>query len=279
MNTPMTSIKPTLDNVIEYWNKNPVHSVEFSLGTDLKVYFDTIDQLRWSDNERWAEPTFYNFPGDDRKRLLDAGCGIGVFSRYYARKQFQVYAVDISSKAVELTKRSFEMYGLKGNIQVGNVEALPYENNYFDYLVSNGVIHHTPHSEQAVSEFYRVLKPGGLASVCVYYKNILLRPPIWNLVRSMLPIFVKEKNGREAVFSVKSPEDLAGVYDGNGTPIAKLYTKAQCNKMFKDFICLAAEPHYFPARFLRFVKSGGFIHRMLDRYVGVLIYYLLRKPL
>lgn len=265
------------ETVAEYWNRNPVHSVEFALRGDLKGYCDFIDTLRWSDNEKWARKRFYEFNAQPGAKVLDAGCGIGVLSRFYARTGFDVYGIDISSTAVEMTRRSFEAYGLKGNIQIGSVESIPYPDNYFDYIVSNGVIHHTPDTEKAVSEFQRVLKPGGLASVCIYYRNILLREPVWSLVKMLLPLVLKKKEGRERSLASNTPEEFVRVYDGNDTPIAKVYTRKQADRLFSEFELLAVEPHYFPARFLRLFKVGGLCHFVLDRTCGVLLYYLLRK--
>jgi len=48
----MDNNKKTIRDVIEYWNANPVHSVEFRQTGDIKKYFEDIDNLRWSDNER-----------------------------------------------------------------------------------------------------------------------------------------------------------------------------------------------------------------------------------
>src|SRR3989338_1484536 len=267
-------------DVIDYWDKNPVHSIEFDLNTDLRGYCEYIDALRWSDNEKWARDKFYEFKGEGELRILDAGCGIGVFSRFYARKgpRFKVCAIDITPKAVEITQKSFKIFGLEGEIRLGSVEELPYPDNYFDYIVSNGVIHHTLNTQRAVDEFYRVLKPGGLASVCIYYKNILLRQPFWALTKLLFPLIIKNKKGREKFFSANTPEEFVRVYDGNDTPISKVYSRKQSDELFRRFRHIAAEPHYFPMRFLRLFKVGGIIHRILDRYCGVLIYYLLEKP-
>jgi len=155
---------------------------------------------------------------------------------------------------------------------------LPYPGNYFDYVVSNGVIHHTPNTEKAADEFYRVLKPGGKASVCVYYKNILLRPPIWPVVRFVLPLLLIKRDGRERMLRVRTPEDFVRTYDGNDTPIAKVYSKRESDRLFSRFKILKREPHYFPIRFLRVFPKGGILHGMLDRSCGCLIYYLLQKP-
>lgn len=269
-----------LKDVIDYWDKNPVHSIEFDLNADLRSYCEYIDALRWSDNEKWAREKFYELKGGGGARILDAGCGIGVFSRFYARKgsSFKVYAIDIAPQAVEITQKSFEIFGLKGEIKLGSVEEIPYPDNYFDYIVSNGVIHHTLNTEKAVDEFYRVLKPGGLASVCIYYKNILLRQPFWALTKLLLPLMIKNKKGREGFFSANTPEEFVRVYDGNDTPISKVYSRKQSDELFKQFKHIAVEPHYFPIRFLRPFKVGGIIHRILDSSCGVLIYYLLEKP-
>jgi SAM-dependent methyltransferase len=269
---------PSIDDVKNYWDQNPVHSVEFPDSTDLKTYLEEIDNLRWGDNERWAKKNFYNFDGDDETRILDAGCGIGVFVRFYARKGFKVHAIDLTKKGVEFTRKSLDVFGLKGFVQVASVEEIPYPRDYFDYIVSNGVIHHTPNTEKAVEELYRVLKPGGIASICIYYKNALLRPPLWNLVRLLIPVLLKKKQGREDALSVLSPESLVRTYDGNKTPVAKLYSRKQADELFGEFKHLRVEPHYFPARFLKFFKTGSMIHKLMDRYFGILIYYLVQKP-
>lgn len=267
----------TVEDVRRYWGEHPVHSIEFRQQADLRAYCEMIDQLRWSDNERWAQ-RFYEFQLPKGSKVLDAGCGIGVCARYYARNGYDVHAIDIAPRAVEITKRSFELFGLEGTIVVGDVERLPYPDDCFDGLVSNGVIHHTPNTEQAVEEFYRVLKPGGVASCCIYYRNVLLRPPLWMLVKRLLPLVVKKQEGREQIVSAKTPEELVRLYDGNDTPIAKLYSADEARRLFHRFEIMAMAPHYFPARFLRGVRPGRLVHRMLDAWCGTLMYVLLAKP-
>lgn len=274
----MSSEKIGIDGVAQYWNENPVHSVEFKLNTSLKEYLSYIDALRWSDNERWARKNFYEFGPGQGKLLLDAGCGIGVFSRFYSRQGFQVFAIDISDKATDITREGFKVFYLPGIVQSGSVEELPYPDNYFDYLVSNGVIHHTVDAEKSVSEFYRVLKPQGIASVAVYYRNIFLRQPYFTLVKTLLKLLLKKKEGREALLAARTPEDFVRAYDGNNTPIARVYTRKQADALFSMFKIIKVEKHYFPARFLAGFKTGGILHRLLDKNCGMLTYYLLQKP-
>lgn len=277
MTTGTTENIPDISSVKAFWNENPVSTVEFGKIQDPKSYFEMIDDLRWKDNEKWAEPVFYNLPGNTLTKLLDAGCGIGVFTRYYARKGFNVYGIDLSSESLKWTKKSLDLFSLNAKLFEGSVEELPFEDNYFDYIVSNGVIHHTPNTEKAVSEFYRVLKPGGKVTVAVYYKNALLSYPLWGLTRRVLPFFLKKKTGREKMLLVDTPEQLALNYDGNNCPIAKIYSLKEADSLFKVFKILKSEPHFFPSRFLRGFPVGGAIHKFLDNHFGTMIYYLLEK--
>ncbi len=269
-----------LKSVIEYWTHNPVHSVEFKDGMDIRAYCGQIDELRWSDNERWAKKTFYEIDLKEGARILDAGCGIGVFTRYYSKKGFDVHAIDITDTAVEITRKSLEALGLYASVVQGNIEAIPYPDNFFDFVVSNGVVHHTPDTEQAVREIFRILKPKGMASICVYYKNVLLRAPLFTIIKGLLPLLLKGKKleGRENFFTARTPEDFVRAYDGNKTPIAKVYSRKQADKLFSAFEIIRAEPHYFPIRFIKYFRVGGLMHKVLDYYCGTLIYYLLRKP-
>lgn len=273
-------MNPEKKQVHDYWNDNPVHSLEFTQDDDILSFCNKADALRWSDNERWAKKTFYDFKVQKGKKLLDAGCGIGVFSRFYARQGFEVYSVDITEKAVEITQKSLELLGLKANVIRGDVENLPFQDNFFDYLVSNGVIHHTPDTIQAVNEFYRVLRPGGTASICVYYRNILLNRHFFNLLRLMLPLFLNKNKlvQRENLLTARTPEEFVQYYDGNKNPVAKVYSTQEADELFHRFKIIKREAHYFPARFMKIAGAGGIVHKMLDRYFGTLIYYLLEKP-
>ena len=79
--------------------------------------------------------------------------------------------VDLASGHLELAKRNFELRGLQGTFRHGDSENIPFNDNSFDLVYSNGVIHHTPNTTQVVKEIYRVLKPGGRCIIMVYAEN------------------------------------------------------------------------------------------------------------
>ena len=78
----------SFDKVFDYWNKHSIHAFEFPKEFFIEADFNQIDYMRWSENEFWAKTAFYDLPGNANTRLLDAGCGIGVFTRFYTTSGF-----------------------------------------------------------------------------------------------------------------------------------------------------------------------------------------------
>jgi ubiquinone/menaquinone biosynthesis C-methylase UbiE len=91
--------------------------------------------------------------------ILDAGCGTGIFTTDFLEKGPKVVGMDISPKMLEVAvykARDYDFLPVKGNIL-----DLPFLDNYFDKVVSNTAIEFIADGAKAVSELFRVLKPGG----------------------------------------------------------------------------------------------------------------------
>ena len=65
-----------------------------------------------------------------------------------------------------ITLKYFENYQdyIKDEV---DVQDIPYDDNTFDYIIINHVLEHVPQDKKAISELYRVLKPGGVAFISV----------------------------------------------------------------------------------------------------------------
>jgi len=93
------------------------------------------------------------------KKILDAGCATGVFSRILAKKGTKVYAVDGSKEMIKIAQKQSEN-GIK--YQVADLgKDLPFSDNFFDLVVSIHVLMDIQNYQKALFEFHRVLRRGG----------------------------------------------------------------------------------------------------------------------
>jgi 2-polyprenyl-3-methyl-5-hydroxy-6-metoxy-1,4-benzoquinol methylase len=101
--------------------------------------------------------------------VLDIGSGLGVDS-FIASIQTgsdgNVVGVDISRKEVDhATVRAKERVFQNVEFVVADMEKLPFEDESFDVVISNGAFCLAPNKEKAFAEIFRVLKPGGPMSI------------------------------------------------------------------------------------------------------------------
>lgn len=105
--------------------------------------------------------------------VLDAACGSGYGSYLIARnKDCSVTGIDISKEAIDYAQTNFQLPRLSFDNQ--NVMSTGYSDDHFDAIVSFETLEHLEYPEEAVLEFLRVLKPGGvfIASVPDFDTNI-----------------------------------------------------------------------------------------------------------
>ena len=93
--------------------------------------------------------------------ILDVGSLKAPYTRYFSN---HTIAIDLPSEGSFGFSNEIliELKELKNiDTVIANVEALPFENNYFDKIICTEVLEHIQNPEIAVSEMERVLKPGG----------------------------------------------------------------------------------------------------------------------
>lgn len=112
--------------------------------------------------EIFLTPTILSLLGEVRnKKVLDAGCGEGYFSRLLAKSGAIVTAVDYSQNMLEIAKERTPA-DLPIDYKYGNCEDLNFlEDNSFEYIVSNMVIQDLADYERAFQEMHRLLVNGG----------------------------------------------------------------------------------------------------------------------
>lgn len=128
------------------------------------------------------------------KDILEVGCG-GRASGIIAVTDYgprSVTAIDLSPENVRLTREAVsKLDHSRINVMVGNASNLEFEDNRFDFVLSDGVIHHTVNMRKCFSELRRVLKSGGCLLLGVYgYGGVFGRiiHPAGMLAGKMIPV-------------------------------------------------------------------------------------------
>ena len=83
-------------------------------------------------------------------RILELGCGTGQLSLFLSRSNRNVFAVDISNSSLKLGEQYRRRNQIKNTFFMKmDVFDLKFNKNTFDYVVSNGVLHHTKNAQEA----------------------------------------------------------------------------------------------------------------------------------
>jgi len=272
-----------IDDVRDFWENNPLFSGESEYEVGSKEFFDEHRRVYIDDvfAKDFPEKLFIPKLNEDAK-VLDLGCGVGFWTIEMLNRggYRQMYSADLTNMAIETTRKRCKLYGLKSNLSIQNAESMTYENEYFDHINCQGVIHHTPNTEKTVEEMARVLKANGTAYISVYYKNFFLKK--WNLIKPIGKFLSKvgaslKGRGREGIFAENDVNEITRLYDGDKNPIGKSYSQEEAIQLVEKYFYVdKVFLKFFPARSLPF-KIPLFLHRFLSKNMGFMIHLSLRK--
>jgi 2-polyprenyl-3-methyl-5-hydroxy-6-metoxy-1,4-benzoquinol methylase len=103
-----------------------------------------------------ADVSVMYLPASSRGRLLDVGCGSGLFLQRMRKLGWDVEGIDPDASAVENARRK----GLK--VGLGRLKNYQYPPESFDVLTMSHVIEHVEDPHQHLKECHRILNPSGL---------------------------------------------------------------------------------------------------------------------
>src|SRR5262245_48248354 len=270
---------PTIDDVRRYWQEHPLFSYEVDdVGT--ASFFERLSEIKRLDVERFSMP-YWEFDRFRSRTVLDVGCGPGWLTVQYALAGAHVTAIDLTSTAVDLTRRFLAYKGLSADVGEANAESLPFANGEFDLVVSSGVLHHTPDVQSALGECHRVLKRGAPAKLTFYHKGLLHGPIAFRATRTAMRLFGVKHPGADLARTSISVDDFIRQYDGAANPVGVGRTTMDWIRLLADagFAVDGHELHFFPKRFLPLsAVVPTLVHRWLDCRLGTMIYFRLHKP-
>jgi SAM-dependent methyltransferase len=96
------------------------------------------------------------------RRILDAGCGNGRYTRFLLRAaepDALITAFDLSQRMLKRARR--RLHSPRVTHVAADLTRLPYPNAFFDAIVCGWVLEHLPDPSPGLRELARVLQPGG----------------------------------------------------------------------------------------------------------------------
>ena len=196
-----------------------------SCGEELYLAGDSKDAyLKQADIRYRLEPfilEFAEFENSKDKKVLEIGVGLGADHQQFAQAGAFLTGVDLTQRAIDHTRRRFQVLSLHSDLKTADAENLPFADGAFDIVYSWGVLHHSPNTAKAIDEVFRVLKPNGTAKIMVYYK--------YSFVGFMLWI-------RYALLKLRPFTSLSSIYSRYlESPGTKAYSIPEAKDLFRKF--------------------------------------------
>lgn len=168
-------------------------------------------------------------------KVLDFGCGSGNNSIFFVEKGYDVYGIDIAEAALPLIEEVFKDKNLKYEVRdkfkiiSPDSTRLPFEDNFFDFILSNQVLYFFPSQESIKDicrEFLRCLRPGGIVFFTMMGpKNYYIKE-----------YTKKVHNGKIHEVAIKTPGHRL---DGLRQYIYLVENENELKKIFSDFKCIS----------------------------------------
>ena len=198
-------------------------------------------------------------------KVLELGCGTGQLSLFLSRCNREIYAVDISNGSLKLGENFRKKHSIENTFFMKmDVFDLKFKSDTFDYVVTNGVLHHTKNAEEAFKCLVDVTKPGGIIIIGLYHKygRLITR------FKQKLAKILGDKVGYidQTSRKIKSKDKRkAWVKDQFMNPHETLHTPNEVLKWFEnnnvDFLNLI--PHYD-------IQQNRFIKKNTKPYISIM---------
>ena len=148
---------------------------EYSFSSKWENYNKTYHGKKWSDGQKkwflerfgWKTSTNFDKFLKTRTKILDAGTGVGNSAKLFSSNpNANVFAIDASKSIIFAYKK----YGNLPNIHFlqADIRKLPFKKNFFDFICSDQVLHHTKDTESSFKMLTKLLAKKGIISIYVY---------------------------------------------------------------------------------------------------------------
>ena len=151
----------------KFWNNNKI-----------------VKEFKNADAQSYWVEYFAKIENKEKVTVLDLGCGGGRYTEMLAKMGFTVFSFDLHRGMVQQTKeriRLLKNLKTKPIILQAEMTNMPFENEKFDIILSNGVFHNADrlsNLEKGLTETARTLKASGILCLNMFYdggNNTLLK--------------------------------------------------------------------------------------------------------
>jgi len=129
--------------------------------TETQAYDQMMRRLR---DKGWMETNAIFDAGISSGLALEVGPGPGYLGLEWLKKttDTSLRGLDISEDMIAIAERNAAEYGLEDRVTYvqGDACVMPFEDDYFNGVFTNGSLHEWAHPEAIINEIARVLKPG-----------------------------------------------------------------------------------------------------------------------
>jgi SAM-dependent methyltransferase len=244
-------------HVRDFWESHPVAARQVAPEPGTPAYFTSVDALREAPA---CEPyefsnRIHGYTQARGARVLDVGCGHGYVLAHYAKSGAEVHGLDLTERALDVSRRRFEWAGLSGRFTRTDGDQIPYPDAHFDIACSMGVLHHIADPRPMLSEMRRVLRPGGKLILMLYNRRSF---------RNWVTFPFRKFFGAPG-YRGKSLQQIRNMNDGADCPLALVYSKAEVRRLLEpgfDDLRFTVNKLPYEEVFL-FLRGSGRIARLL----------------
>jgi ubiquinone/menaquinone biosynthesis C-methylase UbiE len=155
----------------------------------------------------------------DGETVLDIGCGTGAAARFAAEKvglSGRVAGVDINSAMIDVARSLPPVRGASIEWFENSADDLPFVDHSFDAVLCAQTLQFLSNRRGALAEIYRVLKPGGRATVSTWC-DIQDSPYFYALVEAInRHIGSETAQGLKAAFNLTDPDTIRSLLTNAG---------------------------------------------------------------
>jgi len=192
-------------------------------------------------------------------KILDAGCGEGIYTLFLAQREASLTGIDLSYKYVAIARELTKSLSVKADYLVCDLAHVPLPEGYFDWVICNSVLEHVDKDVSALQEMRRVLKPQGTLFLTVDCGDRLL---IVNFL-DRLPRWCKKVLLKKDISSASRMEDGLRIHLAKGYGVLRRYRGEELAGRLESLGFKVLEEKYYLTRL------GGMLFELLHCIRGI----------